>query len=787
MRRADWNNDWTYYSREQPEKKTKVTLPHDAMIHEKRIPKLIGGETSAYFPGGKYIYEKQFIADESMAEGTVLLEFDGVYQKSRVFLDSECLGGRVNGSSQFLIDLTGRLKPSREHVISVEADNTQVPNSRWYTGSGIYRGVRLLTSGLTYITPGGAKLKTTDEHTLLVTLAVNSPEGDAKPEIRLNIRKDREAAQFCEVSIRVKEQPGGYLFEYELKVESPEPWSAENPVLYELRAEVLNAALGEKLDTECFLFGFRTITVDAQNGFCVNGAEIKLRGACIHQDNGILGAAAHREAVYRKATRLKEAGFNAVRTAHNSPSRYLLEACDEIGLYVMLEFSDVWRAGKNEYDYALYFDGEWERDIASMVEKAGSHPSVIIYSVGNEIYDLANEEGARTNQMLCGKLWELDGTRPVTNCFNVLGALRKPSAKPLKRPSVSPGDLSDPRREGPQSPLIGSKLLNMAVVLMPKISRMVKPKQIEENIGGVLDNLDIVGFNYGTHLSESLHKLSPRRVMVHSETYPSLIGQTWDVTKRSRHVVGDFMWTGWDYLGEAGIGVCQYGSEMRRLNKPYPCICAGTGVIDITGYLTASAHYAKTVFTGEKTPYIAVRPLQYSGQKRKMSTWRFTDAVHSWSFPGYEGVKANIEVYSAADSVELFLNGNSFSRSKVREYTARFTVSYEPGCLSAVAYEADGSQAGWSEIKSASEKIRLHLVPEEPIQTLKNSIYGYSSDESKTGLIFINIALTDEAGTCHILRDQLISVKVEGGGELAAIGSGNPITQEEYTGDSFTT
>ena len=687
MQYSDFNQNWMFCRTGNNTAPEPVNLPHDAMLHETRIPMLEGGETSGYFPGGKYSYEKTFVADQQLSGKTVLLEFEGVYQKSTIYLNDKKVGGHIYGYSNFYVDLTDKLLIDKENRIKVEVNNSQTPNSRWYTGSGIYRNVNLIVGERAHILPDGIRITTKSFQPAILEVEIerSSEAVNIDAPVQLKVTK----AGYEVKAIQTQLTSATQAIVYELELTEAELWDAEHPNLYELHIMLLKD--GIFVDESVERFGIRKLSWSAETGLCCNGEMIKLRGCCIHHDNGPLGACEFEESAYRRIRILQESGYNSIRSAHNPISRQLLKACDELGMYVMDEFSDVWKGTKNPYDYSLYFDTEWENDVTAMIKKAYNHPSVVMYSTGNEVYDITKMQGAVANEKLADLIRTLDGTRPITNGINVLAA-SKPKDKPIPLPKTSPEDEVDPCRVGKPAPLIGSKLMNMVVTFLPFMQSLIKPQQIENNLKEFIKPLDMVGLNYGMHLTESIHKLNPERIIVHSETFPRSIGKSWPVTLRNKHAVGDFMWTGWDYLGEAGIGVVQYGREPKLMNKPYPCISGGIGSVNLAGFIEGQGHYSAVVFGQEKQPYIGVRPLNHAGEKCQMGSWRGTDVVNSWSWAGCEGRTAEIEIFSDEAQIELILNNKNMGIQPVVDYIARFKITYQPGLLQAIAYDGKGSK-----------------------------------------------------------------------------------------------
>lgn len=759
MRKYDFNDSWSEYPDGQPEKRKQVFLPHDAMLEESRIPKLIEGAASGYFPGGKYIYEKVFQPDQSWADQTIMLEFEGIYQKSSVFLNGIKIGGWTYGYTGFTVDLTEHLIFGQENRLRVEADNSQTPNARWYSGSGIYRPVSLLMGGKNHILPDGIRITTCSWEPAVIALDIRTSEDDTLA--------DRVSFEICRQGQIVAEGTGLHSV---LEIYDAKLWSAECPNLYELHVR-----LGDEDQAET-VFGIRKLEWNGRNGLTCNGKVVKLKGACIHHDNGPLGACEFAEAAYRRIRILKKVGYNAIRSAHNPVSKELLRACDELGMYVMDEIFDMWLVSKNTYDYALYFEQEWKKDTAAMIAKDYNHPSVILYSVGNEISDIGSRYAETIQRDMIGLIRELDQTRPITNAINILAAMSKPSDKKKPVPRQSAEDEVDPKRQQTFGSMVGSKLLNNIVTVFPKLIASVKAEQADNNLRAYMESEDIVGLNYGDLIMEDLHGRNPEYLLLNTETFPKSIGKNWPVIENLDCFVGDFMWTGWDYLGEAGIGVATYGKTPGRFNKPYPCIAAGIGSVDMTGCIESQGYYAAVVWGTYKKPYIGVRPVNHSGEKTRMGQWRGTDVVHSWSWPGCEGKIAEVHVFSQGKEVELCLNGVPLERQSVTDYMAKFEFPYAPGLLTAISYDGNGNEIAQSELKTAGTETKLTVELE------KTLLVANGED-----LAYIHVAVTDQEGIVKNLEEKKIYAKIDGPGILQGVGSGAPITEESYLASGFTT
>ena len=498
MKKTLWNNSWNFSDLGGRLPSGIVDLPHDAMLLEERVPGLANGSATGYFPGGYYVYEKALALSEEEAKGRIVLEFEGVYQKSKVFLNGEQLGGRTYGYSDFLVDLSGKVRAG-ENVVRVEADNTQIPNSRWYSGSGIYRDVWLWTSGAEYIQPYGVKLLTKSSSPAVLSISVSAVCGE-DAACRVTVKKDGKTVAEQELS------GGNGAFSGELSIPDAKLWTAETPELYDVKVELLRD--GKAIDCAVERTGLRTLAWNSRQGFLVNGESVKLRGGCVHHDHGLLGAKNFKDAELRRARIMKEAGFNAVRYAHNPAGKAFLDACDEVGLYVMDETFDTWYGTKSDYDYGLYFEREHKRDVEDMIRMAYNHPCVSLYCIGNEI-PLKGEKTVVLTKELVEICHRADDSRPVLNAVNaLLSTFSTTPADPAKAEEIG-----SPRLERKQSGASGSFLFNVLSTHFSKIVRLLVSEKKMRKMNAVLSPLDIVGFNYGDFLYEDQHKDYPERVL----------------------------------------------------------------------------------------------------------------------------------------------------------------------------------------------------------------------------------------------------------------------------------
>lgn len=741
MDKRSFNQNWYFYKEGEAQDKRLLNLPHDAMLEEQRAEEY--GNASGFFPGGKYVYEKTFTADSEMLSGSFIIEFEGVYMNSTVFLNGENVGGHVYGYTGFYVDLTGKLKKG-ENLIKVVADNSLTPNSRWYSGSGIYRDVNVYVGNRAHFVLDGVKITTVSTHPAIVRVQCETTE---KGQVKAAVRFDGDVVTFGEGE------------DFTLHFSSPKFWSDKTPNLYELHLVLMKD--GEVVDRHVEKFGVRQLAWSAKKGFTVNGETVKLKGGCIHHDNGLLGGVESKKATYRKIKKLKKFGLNAIRYSHYPASKAVLEACDELGMYVLDESFDQWKVPQSKYDYALYFDEEWKKDLSALIKKDYNHPSVIMYCIGNEITDVALPHGKIIAKLLCDFVKSMDATRAVTIANN--GLLNVLTVK------VAEQKEKDKTQEN-----VGSSDVNEIVAQLPKIMESLTAEMLEGIAGGVFETVDIVGYNYGNNLYKKTHELFPKRIILGSETFPARLGKNWEQVENNSYVIGDFMWTAWDYIGEAGVGLPFYGTKQAPFSKPYPCMLAGCGSFDITGFPESQAYYSAVIWGVYKKPYIAVRPVHKSGEDYVLGNWRLTDAINSWSWKGQEGKTTEIFVYSIGKEVELFLNGKSLGRKLLEYCKADFIAEYKNGTLTAISYNENGKEIGRSELTSAEDEIVITAMAEESLI-------------SENDFTYINVSLTDTRGNVHSLFDRKITVKIEGEGKLRAVGSGNPLTEESFLGDTYTT
>jgi beta-galactosidase len=532
-------------------------------------------------------------------------------------------------------------------------------------------------------------------------------------------------------------------------------WSPDTPAVY-----TATAALGSG-DTDTVSFGVRTLRLDPHHGLRINGTTVKLRGACVHHDNGILGAVTTSAAEHRRVRLLKEAGFNAIRVSHQPAGRTLLDACDRIGMLVVDEAFDMWTGGKTEFDYHLNFAQWWERDIEAMVAKSVNHPSVIMYSIGNEIPETGSPAGAVWGRRLAEKVRALDPTRYVTNGINNMLAVMTELAALRAQQEQDGGGIN--------TAMAGNAGDMMNAVAQ---SDLVTHRTAESYA-----LLDVAGMNYAEARYAMDRELFPNRIILGTETFPTRIDVLWDLVEQHSHVIGDFTWTGWDYLGEVGIGRPQYHEPdaEQGFNGPFPYLVAGTGDLDMTGHRRPVSYYREIIFGLRSRPYLAVRRPEHHGKTFTGTPWAWSDTVASWTWPEFEHKPITVEVYAAADEVELLVNGESAGRRPVQACRTEFEISYEPGELVAVAY-ASGVETGRDRLRTARGPLTLRAEIDRP-------------DVAATGgdLAYVTLTLTDSTGTVHTAADRTVALEISGDGELAGFGSADPSTEERFDASARST
>jgi beta-galactosidase len=743
-----------------------VNLPHDWSIEAKPDPKNPSAAGAGFFPGGVGWYRKTFNAPASWSGKRVSAEFDGVYMDATVYLNGEKLGTHPYGYTGFRFDLTPHLKINGENVLAVRVDNSAQPNTRWYSGSGIYRHVRLVVTEPVHVAHWGVFVTTPEATAANARVAVrtrltNESKGQAAVVVQ-TLLTGPNGSTLGQTESPSRIAPGEPSeVAQEISVANPALWSPQTPALYRAVTRILIE--GKLVDEVVTPFGIRSIAWSMEHGLQLNGKSIKLAGGSVHHDNGPLGAAAFDRAEERKVELLKAAGFNAVRTAHNPPSTAFLDACDRLGLLVLDEPFDVWTSSKVKFDYARFFGEWWQRDIDAMVLRDRNHPSIIIWGIGNEIPEAWTKDGAPIARKLAARVRELDGTRPLTEAF--------------------PG------------------------------------ATYTANTDAVFAALDIGGYNYNLAANGAKdHQRVPNRIMMTTESLPGDAFQEWQMAKDNAYILGEFVWTAMDYLGESGIGstsfvspedaakaeqvkqvmkymMTQMGANgenpfaaMANPDNPqaagmakmmsfvfpgYPWHASNCGDVDLAGFRKPQSFYRDILWNGGDRVFATVHVPPPEGKQVVAIAWGVPPTLPSWTWPGQEGKPMQVDVYSGADKVRLYLNDKLIGETPTgrdQHFKATFSVPYASGTLRAVGVRGDHDVAE-SVLITAGEPTQLRLTADRAV------VHANGED-----LSFIIVEALDANGRVQPNAAQSIGFELSGPGSIAAVGNGDGTSDELYQG-----
>lgn len=692
--------------------------------------------TSGYTVGGTGWYRKHFIINVEDKDKIAYLQFDGVYMRSDVWLNGKHLGFHPYGYTPFYYDITSYLNPpGQSNVVAVRVRNEGM-NSRWYSGSGIYRHVWLTLVDPVHIDISGGLYITTpvvnanSAEVKVITTMVNSGNNDES--IILHTKLFDPSGRVVATSGINSGVSAGQTSEVvqEITVNKPSLWSIDNPNLYTAKVSVLiNDEVVDDLATH---FGIRSIKIDAQDGFTINGEAVEMIGGNCHHDLGPLGAASIDRAEERKIEVLKKCGFNAIRTAHNPPSTALLDACDRLGMVVINEGFDMWESARKSQDYHLEFREWWQRDVESWIKRDRNHPSVIIWSIGNEIREAFDTSGLRIARNLTGEIRRLDQTRWITECFMDFNWMRGQKSKWHDIPE------------------------HMAL-------------------------FDLIGYNYAYKRYEEDHVKYPERVMIGTETNPPLALENYEQIIKHPYVIGYFVWTATDNLGEAGVGLPQLRDIIPDLTQApgggffsrdsWPAFTNYQGDIDLIGERKVPSYYQHVVWGKSKVEIFVHRPIP-EGKREVTSNWGFPDELKSWNWAGHEGEKFQVHVYTRSQHVELELNGKIVGKQDVDQgesITATFEVSYEPGTLIARCYD-NGRETAIQALKTTDEPAAVRLIAD------RTKIRADRND-----LSYVGAEIVDSEG--NIVPDAdgiMVNFEVSGAGKVAGVGSGNPIDMSSF-------
>ncbi len=690
-----------------------------------------GGSSTGHVIGGTSWYRKHFSTDGKNAGKIHVLTFDGVYMESEVWLNGHHVGYHPYGYTAFRYDITEYLNPpGEENILAVRVSNTGA-NSRWYSGSGIYRHVWLTVLDPVHIDDWGIFIHTEEveeasARVMLEAVLVNRNETDTEAEVLVEIID--EAGYVVSSNISDAALPGKGKTEIKQSFDIPERhlWSPSSPYLYRARITItVNGVMTDR--TRCHL-GIRTVTVSTEEGLLINGENVLLKGACMHHDNGLLGAAAFNRSEFRRVEIMKANGYNAIRTSHNPPSRAFLDECDRLGMLLIDEAFDMWTVSKRPMDYSRFFMDWHESDLKSMLLRDRNHPSIIIWSIGNEIPERADTSGIRIASELIGILRNIDPTRPVTNAICDFWDHRG----------------MDWDRTAPAFQL-----------------------------------LDIGGYNYQWKKYLDDHSKYPDRIMMGTESIPMEALENWEMVKENPWIIGDFVWTGMDYLGEAGIGhtVNIEEDESTGFAMPWPWYVAWCGDIDICGNKKPQSYFRDVVW-GKSHLEMAVQAPVPEGKKEHISYWGWPDEYRSWNWPGMEGRLMQVRVYSTYPSIRLELNENLIgeqSTGNTSVHTFVFDVPYEAGKLTAIA-GSGSEELERKELTTSGSPAKLHLAPE------RSEVWA-----GRNEVVYIRIEVRDAHGQLVPDAGVPVSFTVKGAAELIAAGNADPAGMESVKDNVCTT
>ena len=676
-----------------------------------------GGAAQGFSVGGIGWYRKTFTVANTLRNRHWRIHFDGVYMDATVYFNGQELGKHPYGYTAFSYDLTPLMRIGAPNTIAVRVDSSGL-TSRWYSGSGIYRHVTLTDTPLLHIAENG---------TVVSTPQVNASRATVK--IRTALRNEGKTAQAATLTLRVVGSAGKTLatskatqniaaganreVEQQINVPTPRLWSPDAPNLYRV-VSIVDAGKNQQSQSET-TFGIRSVGVDAKRGFLLNGTPLLLRGGCVHHDNGPLGSAAYDRAEERRVQLLKAAGFNAIRTSHNPPSTAFLAACDRLGMLVMDEAFDAWNNGKNPQDYARFFKANWQLDVRSMIERDRNHPSIVMWSIGNEIPEQTSDAGNATARQLADFVRSLDVTRPTTLACN---------------------------------------------------------SGYSEGRDKYFASVDVAGYNYKPEDYAKDHERFPNRVMQGTESFPRSAFAAWMPVVDTPYVIGDFVWTAFDYLGEAGIGRVTYPDEKGGFLGDYPWTVAGCGDLDLIGTRKPQSYYRGVLWNVGPRVAAFVDAVPKGGPKYGISGWGWPDEHASWTWPGSEGQNRTVRVYANTPQVKLLLNGRDLgtkATTRATQFSATYSVPYEAGALVAVGLDEQGKEVERWSLKTAGAPARIRLLPDR--KTLRSDGQDLS---------FVMVEILDAAGNLCPNATNMVKFSLTGAGEIIATGNGNPRNVESF-------
>ncbi len=770
-RQLSFNDDWFFIQDSVPDAHTaffeitsdwqSVHLPHDWSIqdlpgqdslrigpHDKNLQ---DGHDTGYIRGGTGWYRKEFTLDKTREGKRVYIHFDGIMSESQIWVNGQFVGDHHYGYTPFYFDITEALhSPGVSNTIAIKVVNPE-KGSRWFTGAGIYRSAYISFVDPVHVGVWGITIQTprikNDKAQLYMKIALRNA-GDSTDNVRMKVNvkgPDGNSFQLWEQNATITAGQKKDI-SFSSVVSNPVLWDLSSPALY--TAIVCVYKEEKKIDEYHTQFGIRTIHYSADKGFLLNGNEVLLKGANLHHDNGLLGAAAFPAAEERKVRIMKENGFNAIRSAHNPASSAFIDACNRLGMLVIDESFDMWQKNKRSNDYHRHFDENWEKDLRAMIRRGINSPAIIMWSIGNEITERADSAGLLISEKMAGVVKSLDTVRPITMGVNRFW--------------------DNPGKEW-------------------------------EDAEAVFEKLDVAGYNYLSHQYKEDHKKFPERVMYGSETTTSQAYEYWKPVSEHPFVIGEFVWTGMDYLGEAGIGYISYETEMTdgTFFRPWPWFISGTGDLDITGNKKPASFYRDVIWNNSRLEMAVLEPVPQD-KHLFVYYWAWPNELRCWNWPEYDHQDLWVHIYSDYPEVQLELNGELIGVKKINEedmylpsseqpikwafldsigdnipHKASFAVPWIPGQLKAYGLE-NGVVAEQKVLQTTDHPYEIKLAAEQKVISA-----------TERDIAFINLQLVDENGN-HIYRSALpVEVSVHGQGELLAAGNGSPFIQGSFTDGDF--
>lgn len=731
-----------------------VNLPHDWSVKGQLNPSL--SSCTGYLPGGIGWYRKSIFVPASKKEKKIYIYFEGIYNRSEVFVNGQSVGKRPNGYISFMYDITSYVEFGKENLIAVRVDHSLSADSRWYTGSGIYRDVWLVYANPIHIDQWGVyiypEVKSTKQ--ALVHLSVEV-KNNTRAEAHIIVYNELVYSQGNVVAKDSKKmqvppmQTGATSTE--LKVKNPQFWSLDNPYLYTLNTKILQ---NDKIvDESITTTGIRSYTFDPDKGFALNGKWMKIKGVCLHHDAGVLGAASYKDVWKRRLLTLKELGVNAIRTSHNPQATHLYELCDEMGLLVMNEAFDEWEFPKRKwiegwnvgtpgFQGAYDFFKEWgERDLFDMVKRDRNHVSIFAWSIGNEV-DYPNDPYSHP---------VLDGGEQTGFMQPIFGGYKPDAPDAMQLGDIAKKLAAVVKQQDPSRPVTAG----LAGVAM-------------SNFTGYPGKLDIAGYNYTEKMYDSDHKKYPHRIIFGSENRHDY--SAWKTVRDKEFIFGQFLWTGIDYLGESGR---------------WPSRGFYSGLMDFAGFIKPRGHYRKALWSDKPVTYIGTYPLltstsyplvkdvltqhENAGKPANQKDKKSIDALPLWNYT--EGQLIRVVCYTNAYQSKLILNDKLVGEPQLLnddDGIIGWDIPYQPGSLKVIGMDKKGNQLCTYEIKTSKQPNAL-------------TVSDYESTVKQDGILQLTVQVVDDQGNPVYLSDNEITCDIEGNARLLGLESGNNTDMSDYT------